>query len=228
MSDLMIDRRARRAGAVCLLLFPLLLVLVFAMHFHSVADFFDFRWRYVQRPAESYVPRLIHRQNRVWLHDPHVLGYLATPLLLGMALSLWSLARRGAPVLAWVGAGLTCIGTVYMASLFGTWSAFFAIGRVPAEHVTGATEAWRALTAPEGVLLLTTRLACLALFGLAVLGTALWRARVGPRWAAALVIGGSLLIYAFLDLDNWMLIGALMLGVGLGPAARIAWRNQSA
>lgn len=56
-----------------------------------------------------------------------------------------------------------------------------------------------------------------AFFGLAVQSLALFGTRLVPRWSPMLVTGGCMLFLLFWDLDNWMLIGAVLMLVGLLP-----------
>ena len=174
MENRTIDRFTRVVGAASLLLFPSLLILVFALHFQSVADFFTFRWKYEPVPARQTVTRLIAEAGgEPILHDPHVLAYLSVPWLLAMALTMARLLWRRKPWLALVGATLSCTGAVFLGGLFATWSAFPALGRMPAEQIESAIVAWEVLTAPQGVLLLTTYLSYLSLLGLIVLAVGL-------------------------------------------------------
>jgi len=89
------------------------------------------------------------------------------------------------------------------------------LANVDPHHVDGAIAAFAALTAQHGAFLLTTTLAKLAFVGLALQGLVLWRRDVRTRTASACIVAGSALFLAFWDLDNWMLIGSLLLLAGL-------------
>lgn len=218
---------ARRLCADAMLAFPLLFVLVFLMHFHDLRDMLHFGLRYEPASPEAYVTRLIHAgTRRMWIHDPHVLGFLSMPAMMAALLGLAWVQWRRAPGFALLGAGLGLAGSLYLASLFGIWSALFAIGKVPPQYTDGAIAAWRALTAPEGVFGLTTTLSRVPLVALLILGIGLWRSRVVPRGAAAAICGGTLIVLAFVDLDNWMLLGMLAICAGMVPARRALLRES--
>ena len=69
----------------------------------------------------------------------------------------------------------------------------------------------------QGTLLLSSALSALTIVGMIVLGFGLYQSRITPRWAAVLYISGNILILAFMDIDNWMLVGAFLMLVGLTP-----------
>ena len=118
---------------------------------------------------------------------------------------------------------LTVVGTIYLGGLFGMWTAFHdGLAHVDARHAEGATAAYSALTAPRGAFLLTTTLAKLAFVGLALQGLVLWSSDVRSRIAALSIAVGSALFLAFWDLDNWMLVGSLLLLAGLVASRTIA------
>ena len=214
-------RLVRRAGAGAMLWFPALFMVVFVMHHRSLQQFFTFRLRFTPPDAERMVSRLIEiGRARAVVHDPHVLGYLSMPVFLACVLSVARLLWTRTPGIALVGGTLGAIGSIYLGSLFGTWSAFFAIGNVPPEHLAGATAAWKALTEMQGVLALTTLLSRLAIVSLVVLAAGLWRSRVVARWSPLLIAAGSLLILAFADLDNWMFLGSSLIFIGMIPVRR--------
>lgn len=77
-----------------------------------------------------------------------------------------------------------------------------------------------ATNAPSGAFLLTTSLAKLALIGLAAQVLTLWNTRIVANWAIAAATSGCALIVVFWDLDNWMLIGAVLMLVGFIPIKR--------
>jgi hypothetical protein len=199
------------------MLLPVLLVLVFALHLRSLPQFLDFRLRYVPTPPEIIVPWLIaHVGQRLLLHDPHVLAYLALPLFFVTALMLYRLGRPRRPSASAAACATTVVGTIYLGGLFGMWTAFYdGLAHVDARDVNGAIAAFAAMTSPHGAFLLTTTLAKLAFLGLALQGLVLWDGDVRARMASACIIGGCALFLAFWDLDNWMLLGSVLLLIGL-------------
>jgi hypothetical protein len=209
----------RRILATALLVFPCIFVLVFIMHFRRLADFTHFRMQYVQAPPERTVAALIAAHNH-WpmVHDPHMIAYLALPVFPLCAFALYLLGRSARPVASAVTMMVTITGTIYMGGVFGMWTAFYrGIGLVDSSNLAGATATFTALTTPQGAFLVTTTLAKLTIVGLAVQALNLVGARVVPLWAIGCVVLGCLLFLMFWDLDNWMLIGTLLMAIGFLP-----------
>ena len=215
----------RHAGSYTAFVFPLLFMLVFLMHFRAPGDFFHFRLHYVPRDPTAVVTALVRAQNH-WpmLHDPHVIGYLGLPFLLVCAYTLFGVSRGVRPRLSAVAMFVTGSGTVYLGGLFGMWTAFYrGLGGVDPAHLDGAIATFKAMTAPQGAFLMTTTLAKFALIGLAGQGLLLWRLPRVRAAAPVLIALGSAMIVFFWDLDNWMLIGMMLIFIGfllLTPALR--------
>jgi hypothetical protein len=205
------------AAAALPMLLPVLLVLVFAMHLRSLPQLLDFRLRHVPPPPNVVVPWLMaHGSQHPLLHDPHVIAYLALPLFLVTARLLHSIARQRRPLASAAACATTTVGTIYLGGLFGMWTAFYGgLARVDPQHLEGATATFAAMTAPQGAFLLTTTLAKLAFVGLALQGLVLWDSSARARAASICIAAGSALFLAFWDLDNWMLVGSLLLLIGL-------------
>jgi hypothetical protein len=204
-------------------------MIVFLMHFHRAAEFFQFKWRYVPRDPEHVVSSLVRAQNH-WplFHDPHILGYLSLPLLLFCAFALYQLSRETRPRLSSLGLFVTVSGTIYLGGLFGMWTAFYrGLGGVDPRYLDGAIATFRGMTAPSGAFLLTTTLAKFSLIGLGAQGLLLWRLPGVPRRSAVLIALGCLIIVAFWDLDNWMLIGMLLMMIGFIPLVPL-WNKLAA
>ena len=218
-------KQQRHAGSYTAIVFPLLFMLVFLMHFRAPGDFFHFRLHYVPRDPTRVVTALVNAQNH-WpmIRDPHVIGYMGLPFLLVCAYTLFRVSRATRPRSSAAAMFVTGAGTVYLGGLFGMWTAFYrGLGGVDPAHLDGAIVTFKAMTAPQGAFLMTTMLAKLALIGLAAQGLLLWglpRVRVA---APVLIALGSAMIVAFWDLDNWMLIGMTLIFIGflmLAPALR--------
>jgi hypothetical protein len=227
MNHTSVDRFVRRSQAVALVSLPLLWILMFMLHFRSVADFFVYRDHYTPAPAADTVARLIEARNR-WpmIHDPHQIGYLSLPILVLAAFGLFAVGRRAKPILAAFGISLTVTGTIYVGGVFGLFTALTrGLGYVDARHTEGAIATFSAVTADRGAYGLTRSLAQLAMLGLAVQALALWRAPRVPRWTTVLVMVGCLLFLAFWDVDNIMFAGSLCLTAGFIPVARALWRH---
>lgn len=219
-------RVARTAGAISLILFPLLLMLAFALHYSSLSEFFVFKLRYVPNSAREFMDTLTGPQGARLYTIPHLIAYLSVPFLIASALSLAHVLFKRRPWFALVGASLTCIGAIYLGGVFGAWLSFAAIGNVKAGQIEGAIPALEALTVMQGPLLLTSVLSALALMGLMVLAAGLFLSRTVPKWSAALIFIGSLIILVFTDLDNWMFIGAFMILLGVAPICWMLLRNN--
>ena len=215
---LMTLARSRAALSAALpLLLPLLLVLVFVMHLRSVPQFLDFKTTYVPNPPDKMVHWLAGTARQPGLRvDPHVIAYLALPLLLLTARMLHHVARVRRPRASAFAFGVTVVGSIYLGGLFGMWTAFFdGLAHVDPRDADGAVAAFTAMTAPRGAFLLTTTLAKLGFAGLALQGAVLWGRATSARVAAVCLVIGSGLILAFWDLDNWMLVGSLLMLAGL-------------
>jgi hypothetical protein len=229
MNALTIDRFTRQVQAYALVGLPMLWLLMLALHFRSLADFFVLRLRYVPVPAADKVTRLIAAQNR-WpmIHDPHMIGYLSLPLLVLGAFGLYSLGRRANPALAALGVSLTVIGSIYIGGVFGLFTALTrGLGDVDARLSEGAIATYAAVTADHGAYGLTRTLAELALLGIAVQTAALWRSPHIPRWATATVAVGCVLFLVFWDIDNLMFVGCLCLLAGFLPISRELRRRSA-
>jgi hypothetical protein len=204
------------------MIFPLLFCIVFLMHFRSGSDFFHFRLRYVPRDPTQVVTALVRAQNH-WpmVHDPHILGYLGLPFLLLSAYLLYRVSRRARPRLSAVAMFVTAAGTIYLGGVFGMWTAFYrGLGEVDPRYLDGAIATFKGMTELQGAFLLTTTLAKLAMIGLAAQSLVLWGLPRVSRAAVVLIVLGCALFLAFWDLDNWMLIGMMLIVggfVGLMP-----------
>ncbi len=221
---------SRNASAVAMMLFPLLFIGVFVMHFRHPGDFFHFHLHYIPRDPAAVVTWFVHAQNR-WplFSDPHMIGYLGLPLLPLCAYALYTVGRTVRPLLSGIALFTTVAGTIYLGGIFGMWTAFYrGLGNVDPQYTAGAIATFQGMTAPHGAFLVTTTLGKLAFVGLALQAIALLGVRGYPRWAAACVIGGATFFLLFWDLDNWMLIGMALILTGFIPAFRLVRRLDSA
>ncbi len=213
--------RAFAASALPLLL-PVLLVIVFALHMRSLPQLLDFKLHYEATPPEAVAHYLVGSARDDGLRvDPHVIAYLALPLFLATALMLHRRTRARRPLSSKAAFALTAIGTIYLGGLFGMWTAFYdGMAHMAASDVDAAARTFAAMSAPRGAFLMTTTLAKLAFVGLALQGLLLWDADARSRLAALSLPIGCALFLAFWDLDNWMLVGSLLMLVGLVAARR--------
>lgn len=208
----------RIVGSISLIVLPMLLAIAFALHYTALSDFFEFR---LVKPPYS-AERLLHTLTSPdggFRHYtlPHLVGYLALPLFIPASLALASAIVERAPWHALLGAALTCFGVVFMGGVFGAWMSFAAVGGVSGEAASNLLPVLQALTTMQGSLMLSSVLSAFTFLGMIVLGFGLYQSRIAPRWSAALFILGNVLVLAFIDLDNWMFVGALLMMVGMLP-----------
>jgi hypothetical protein len=220
-------RPVRKILAAALLVFPCIFIVVFIMHFRHLANFFEFHMSYVPAPPDRVVAALIAAHNR-WplIHDPHMIAYLTLPVIPLCAFALYVLGRNARPVGSAITLMITITGMIYMGGLFGMWTAFYrGLGRVDPANLAGATATFAAMTAPQGAFLITTWLAKLVMVGLSAQAFTLLGARVTPAWSIVCVALGCLTILTFWDLDNWMLIGSVLILIGFLPMRRALLRS---
>jgi hypothetical protein len=202
------------------MIFPCLFILVFLMHFRNLGDLLHFRLHYIPRAPEQVVPMLVRAQNR-WpmVHDPHILGYLTLPLIPLCAFAMYLVARAKRPVASAVTMFITVTGTIYLGGIFGMWTAFYrGLGLVDPSQTAGAIATFKAMTTNQGAFLLTTTLGKLAMIGIAAQALTLIGRIKG--WAVAAIFVGAVLFLLFWDLDNWMLIGTVLMLAGFVPIRR--------
>ena len=209
---------ARIVGSLSLIVLPLMLAIAFALHYTALSDFFVFKLVKPAYSAEQLLQTLASADGGFRLYTlPHLVGYLALPLFIPASLSLAYVTYRKAPWHALVGSTLACIGVVFLGGVFGAWLSFAAVGSVPAGEGGNVLSVLKALTTMQGPLMLSSALSALTFLGMIVLGFGLYQSRLVPRWSAALFTLGNFLILAFIDLDNWMFIGALLMLIGMLP-----------
>lgn len=212
----------RSSGLYVMMIFPVMFLIVFMMHFRNTSDFFHFRLHYVPRDPTEVVTALVRAQNH-WpmVRDPHILGFLALPFLLLSGYGLYRVSRSRRPRLSAVAMFVTAAGTIYMGGVFGMWTAFYrGLGEVDPRYLDGAIATFRGMTEPQGAFLMTTMLAKLAIIGLAAQSLVLWGLPKVKRSAVVMIVLGCTLFVVFWDLDNWMLIGMMLMAggfVGLMP-----------
>ena len=212
----------RLGGSLSLVVFPSLFLLVFLLHMESFSEVLQFRLAHEPYVASEIMDGLIDRP-RSWRYYvlPHLVGYISMPFLIAAALCLGYILFESRPWTAIVGTTMSCIGAVFMGGMLAMWLSFDAIGNVARSDVAGAIPALEELIAMRGPLLLSTVLTGLSLLGLMVLSIGLFLSRAVPRWAAAAILLGSLMMSIFIDVDNLMLAGALITLAGMVP---IAWQ----
>lgn len=209
----------KKTLALALILFPILSVLAFALHFHSLQGFFHFTLSRPPYDAGRLFDGLTHGRGHSFV-IAHVFVYLATPFLLVTVLVLgWYLLqiRQGLAMLA---TALGILGCLAMAGVISSWLSFAAVAHVEPACYDGARAALIELTRMQGILHANTVCSYLIFISLILLAGNLAVKRVFPPAYMALVIAGSLLFIFFMDMDNWMMIGTLLIFIGLTPVIR--------
>jgi hypothetical protein len=219
-----VSKFMRVTGGLSLLLAPLLVAIGWALNYTSLADFFNFTFSspYLSSGESASIETFL---STITAPDggfrllllPHYFVYAAMPVFIALALWIARILFREAPWHALIGSVLTIIGAVYFVGVLGAWLAFPAIANVSPDQAENLLPMLQPLTAVQGALLVSTALSVLVYVGILVLGAALYGRRTVPRWSAALVIGGSLLIIVFAGTENWMVVGSLLTLIGLWP-----------
>ncbi len=222
MTDSKLPSVLFRTGSVAFALFPLILAVSFALHFlgeFEPADALRLRLVYVQ-PAPERFMELFRSGSPVDFLLPHLLIFLALPLLIPATVAFAAHLAPRRPGLAVAGVLVTLVGTIYMGGVFAAWLTFPAVGTVRPDQVQGAIPALAALIQHPPMLKVTGGLAGLSLVGIALLALGLLVTRAIPRWQALLVLLGNVTILAFMDIDNLMFLGALAWLAGALPLVR--------
>ncbi len=206
-------------GGISLILFPLILMVAFSLHFQSISEFFVFEFKYEQVPVENTIPMLMGSDAMRNFTGPHLIGYFSVPFMIFASLALGYVLFKKKPWFAFIGTSLTLIGSVFLAGVFASWLSFAALGNMPIDQTEGAASALRVLTEMQGPMAMTTYLSVLSLLGLLILAVGLFKSRIVPKWSASMIFIGTLTIIVFMELDNLMFIGALLMLIGMFPIA---------
>jgi hypothetical protein len=185
---------------------------------------------YVIKPFEGDAPLpdtaaaiTAHRQLfevSLWLGLPFLVGLI--PAVIAVA---W-VTRRRTPVLTTVGAVWTLLGCLSAFSLLvpDDLLAYLAVTeRLDLATIAALDQAWWALPVTGAAALLFISG---IVVGLPLLGIAMWRSRVAPRWmASALIIGGA--THPFLPNHVVAGIGLLVASIGFAAATRALLRTTN-
>ncbi|MBW8011815.1 MAG: hypothetical protein FVQ83_11355 [Chloroflexi bacterium] len=219
----------KKISGISLILFPLILMVAFGMHYDNLSDFFTFKLRYEPNSVQGLMSTLTGPNRDRLFTNPHMLAYFSVPFLMISGMYMGYVLFKQKPWYAIIGVLNTLVGGVYLGGVFAAWLSFAAVGNLAPDQIAGAIPALEALTEMQGPLALTTYLSALSLIGLMVLAVGLYASQIVPKWAASLIFTGNLLIMVFIDLDNWMFIGALMNLIGTLPLSLpLLFKNQPA
>jgi hypothetical protein len=188
-------------GSVALLAAPLLTFIGWGLAHDSLGSFFSFNFTWTPTDAAARMdatsdPEEIFRYYLL----PHYFIYASMPVYIGLAMWLGYMLYRSAPWHSLIGVVLSVTGAVYFIGVLGAF-----------------------LSAPIGTtditpfLIVSFVLSILVFAGNLVLGFALHKSRIMPRWASVLFIVGNLLILVFPGTENWMALGSLFMLAGLFP-----------
>ena len=211
------------AGSLSLVLAPLLLIIGWGLNYDSLASFFGatFSNPYLtsgsSAPGQQFLETITGPDNgfRLFLL-PHYFIYVAMPMLIAAALFLAKILFKKAPWHALVGATLTTVGAVYFIGVLGAYLSLPALASVPIDQVN-LLLALNAVTATQGILLISIILSVLVFVGMIVFGVGFYKSKIIPRWSASLIILGSIIVLAAAGTENFMVIGSFLLLVGLLP-----------
>lgn len=224
----------RIAGSLSLVLAPLGVAIGWALNYDSLAAFFDFNLANLyltegrSASVEQFLATITSPDGGFRLFAlPHYIVYVTMPVFIAASLYLARSLFGRAPWLALIGATLTSIGAVYFIGVLGAWLSFPVIATIPVGQPADLLPTLAALSRVQGILLVSTILSIFVMLGMLVLGVGLLRSRIVPRRFAVLVILGNLLILAFGGVENWMVVGALLMLMGLSPLAIQGLRANS-
>ena len=196
-------KHAKYAGAISMLLAPLLSFLGWALSHDSLGSFLHLTLSWVANDATVNFtagsdPSLIFRYYLL----PHYFIYASMPVYIGLSIAVSYVLYKRAPWHSFIGFMLSTIGAVYFIGVLGAF-----------------------LSAPIGTVQMTSILKisfglCLLVFiGNIIQGFGLLKNKLTPRWASLCFINGNILILVFPGVENWMAIGSLLMMVGLVPLA---------
>lgn len=219
MSKQKIATTLYHVGAKSLIAFPVVLIVAFAIHFmgeFAFSDFLKFKLTYEQPSPERFMA-LFRSSSLIDFILPHLIIYLALPLLVPAVVYLGIFLFERKPWLTILGILTTLTGIIYMGGVFGSWLSFTAIGAVRSDQIAGSIPALAALIKNQGMLMMTSALAGLSILGILIISAGLFFTRVVPRWQVVLIFLGNLMIIVFMDIDNLMLLGATLWLIGALP-----------
>ena len=206
----------RKTAAWLLVLFPVLLMLTFALHFSSLQSFFDFRFtRGAYDAGHLYDSITSGRAHGFML--AHTVGFLSIPLFfITIFILTWFLYPQ-MPNLSIVGLITGIVGCTAIAAVFGAWLSFTGIAGVDKAYTDGAKAGFIELVKMKGMLKFFTLTSYLSFISMAILaGGLIWVKKFNTLNMIAIIVGASLFV-VFMDMDNWMFIGSALLLTGFIP-----------
>jgi hypothetical protein len=215
----------RKALAALLLLFPAIMMLAFLLHFSSIHAFFNFHLHRDPYDAGKLFDALVGGRGHGFVMA-HTIAFMSVPLFMIATLSLAWLLYQQKPIWAFIGAVTGIIGCAGLAAVFGAWLSFSGIHTLNPQYYAGAREGFIELVQMKGMLKFFTMLSYLSFTGLAILAAGLACAKQFKLFNMLSIIIGTILFVLFMDMDNWMFIGSMLLLIGFLPVSKLL-RNSS-
>jgi hypothetical protein len=210
----------RRTLAVLLLLFPISMMLAFAMHFHSIHAFFDFHLVRGTYDAGKLFDTIVEGKGHGFMMA-HSVAFLTVPLFMVTTLVLaWYLYQQK-PLLAFIGVAIGIIGCTGLAAVFGAWLSFTGIQGLDPQYYTGARQGFIQLVQMKGMLKFISLMSYLSFIGIAMLAAGLAWIKQFATASMLCLICGAMLFVIFMDMDNWMFIGSALLLIALLPVSKL-------
>ena len=209
----------RKTLAVLLLLFPAIMMLAFLMHFSSVHAFFDFHFHRDPYDSGKLFDALVGGRGHSFVMA-HTVAFVSVPLFMITTLLLAWLLYQHKPIWAFIGAVTGIMGCAGLAAVFGAWLSFSGIHTLSPQYYAGAREGFIELVKMKGMLKFFTMLSYLSFIGLAILAAGLAWAKQFKLINMLSIIIGTILFVVFMDMDNWMLIGSILLLIGFLPVSK--------
>jgi hypothetical protein len=200
---------------IAIAMFPVLLVLAFAMHFKSAKAFLNFRWRYQSPPPVAFY-KLFSQPNNQFV-AAHVIAWVSVPLLFAL---IWLMYRKLYPknnILSIMLLVSGAVGCFCLSGVFAIWLHLTCLKNVADVSQENMILVVAALTAPTGVLRIVSMCSLFAPLTVSGLSIGLLGYKLQPVWSSISLLAGSSMMAVFMDQDNWMLLGAFLITIGIIP-----------
>jgi hypothetical protein len=193
------------------------MMLGFILHFRSFSSFFHFKLSHGTYNAGSLFDTLVAGRGHVFI-VAHFVVFLSVPLFMLATLILSWFLFPTKPLLAFAGAAIGLIGCAFMAGTVAAWLCFSGIYGVDLAYYEGAKAGFIQLVQMKGMLNILTQGSYLSFVGIIILAAGLMKTFKPLNMLC--IIAGSLLFMIFMDLDNWMFIGSVLLLAGFIPVSK--------
>jgi hypothetical protein len=197
----------RFGTGICFILVPIILILGFAAH-PNLSDL---------KPPGSNVDNWVNEfhGNAMW-QVAHVSVMWATLPITVIFLGWMRMLKDKAPVLSFVAGVLGIIGCFALAADKGALALVpTAFDTLPEEQFRQMLPGLQAMLELKGYMWMV-QLYALIFVGFVLMGIALVRTKVAPRWQGIAVVLGALLLFNP-DIDLISMIASVVLGIGMIP-----------